>query len=204
MRVVAKKSERKWKPWKPPPGKINKPWVQVHHPTGPRVDKKEHAAFEKHSPYCLYETDKNAPANFGRLYSPVACFKTKAQAEREVRRMHKDTVNHRNEARAACKTQEDAYARWKRGAAQLAMPKSKGSLRDATLALKKQLDIALAKQAKAVAACKKLLEGGHLKSRVITVKKYARGSKTRKALKNPRSPGHTWRSTEAKKKGKAA
>jgi hypothetical protein len=186
------KNERKWKPWKPPPGKIDKPHVPAYYPDGPRVDKKGQAAFEKHSPYCLYEAGRT---------NEVACFKTKAQAEREMRRLHKGTVEARNNERAACKTQEDAYARWVRGANQLAMPKSKGSLRDATLALKEQLDIALAKQLKVVKICKKALESHHFKSRVLTIKKYTRGSNTRKALKNPRSPGHTWHSAQAKKKG---
>lgn len=200
------KNERKWKPWKPPPGKVDKPHVPTFYPTGPRVDKKAHAAFEKHAPYCLYEAPKpDGVARFNLASSPVSCFKTKAQAEREVRRLQKDNNDRRNDEHAVCKSHEDAYLRWKRGAEQLAMPKSKGSLRDATLALKEQLDIALAKQLKAVKLCKAALLDRPRASRTFTIKQYKRGSKTRKALKNPRSPGHTWRSAQAKKKkGKAA
>lgn len=191
MHVVAKKGANKLRQ---PPGRVLKPWLAFHHGDGPRVNKQEQRAFEKHKPYCLY---------IGPTPQPLFCFKTKAQAERELRAKRKDGQAQIKFATERCQVDDARLVRWKRAAERLDIPKGKGSLRDATLELKASIDTALAAQAAQLKECKTRLDElqSRLKARTYAVRRYTRGSKTRKAVANPRSPWHTANSKEAKRKG---
>lgn len=161
------------------PGRASKPWVQVHHADGPRVDKKAQRAFEAMLPYCV---DSAGASKWGAGLR--WCFKTRAQAERVKKKRYANHMLNYKRNVASCAADEAVLMLSKRAIDQLNIPKTRGSLRDAALDLKKQLDREFAKHKKSVAVCKDHNER-YGKPTAEVVRRYKRGSKTKAAMRNP-------------------
>jgi hypothetical protein len=189
---------RKWKmPKAPPAGRVDKPFRMQHHKNRDwRIDKKRQRAFEgKSMPYCVYSSAHNN----GK--SPVTCFKKRSQAESEMRSLEAVRSKNFKDQQASCDVDEAALRRWERGTKQLNVPKTHGSLRDAALALKKQLDDAFVKKWKVLKLCRENATRWYGPVKRV-VRQYKRGSKTKLAMRNPRSWGATHRSNLRKQAAK--
>jgi hypothetical protein len=170
-----------------------RPWPLAH-ASGTRVEKIKQLRFEKAQPYCVYR--KAAPKKPWGV-AELACFKKKAQAEREAKRLHANEQRYAREANVRCDEQDAVIKRWARAAAQLRAPSKGGSLADDVRELQAQLKQHLVARRKAAALCQQAIP----EIRNYTVKRYVRGARTKKALKR-RTAWHTQRSAAKAKRGK--